>query len=76
MARLFGEGIAGLVGPIWGFRDSAELRNMSVRPPQPGLHFIAGRLPQCRIYSKDLALQIKASEGGRFGLISPLPPPR
>ena len=52
MARLFGEGIAALVGPISGSRDSAELRNMSVRPPQPGLHFIAGRLPQCRIYSK------------------------
>ena len=31
---------------------------------QPGLWFIAGSLAQCRIYSKYLALQIKARELG------------
>jgi putative flavoprotein involved in K+ transport len=35
-----------------------------MRTPQPGLWFIAGSLAQCRIYSKYMALQIKALEAG------------
>jgi hypothetical protein len=35
-----------------------------VRTAQPGLWFIAGSFAQCRIYSKYLGLQIKASELG------------
>jgi putative flavoprotein involved in K+ transport len=31
---------------------------------QPGLWFTAGSLAQCRIFSKYLALQIKAREAG------------
>ena len=61
---LFGEAVATRVGPIWGFGDGQELRNMFVRTPQPGLWFIAGSFAQCRIYSKYLALQIKATEEG------------
>ena len=34
------------------------------RTAQDGLWFIAGGLGQCRIYSKYLALQIKAIEEG------------
>jgi putative flavoprotein involved in K+ transport len=64
VARLFGEETAERVGPIWGFGPEQELRNMFMRTPQPGLYFIAGSLAQCRIYSKYLALQIKASEIG------------
>jgi putative flavoprotein involved in K+ transport len=67
VARLFGEAVAARVGPIWGFGDGMELRNMFVRTPQPGLWFIAGSLAQCRIYSKYLALQIKACEAGLLG---------
>ena len=37
---------------------------MYVRTAQPGLWFIAGSLAQCRIFSKYLALQIKAIEVG------------
>ena len=62
--RLFGEEIAARVGPVWGFGDGQELRNMFTRTPQPGLWFIAGSFAQCRIYSKYLALQIQASELG------------
>lgn len=62
--KLFGDGIAARVGPIWGFGDGFELRNMFARTPQAGLWFIAGSFAQCRIYSKYLALQIKASELG------------
>ncbi|MFQ3452120.1 NAD(P)/FAD-dependent oxidoreductase [Bradyrhizobium sp. UFLA01-814] len=62
--RLFGEAMAARVGPIWGFGDGQELRNMYTRTPQPGLWFIAGSLAQCRINSRYLALQIKAIEEG------------
>lgn len=62
--KLFGDAIAERVGPIWGFGEDDELRNMFVRTPQPGLWFIAGSLAQCRIFSKYLGLQIKASEEG------------
>ena len=62
--RLFGEEVAARVGPIWGFGDGQELRNMYTRTGQPGLWFIAGSLAQCRINSKYLALQIKAIEEG------------
>jgi len=64
VARLFGKEVADRVGPIWGFGPEQELRNMFMRTPQPGLYFIAGSLAQCRIYSKYLALQIKALEEG------------
>jgi cation diffusion facilitator CzcD-associated flavoprotein CzcO len=62
--KLFGENVAGRIGPIWGFGDGQELRNMYVRTPQPGIYFIAGSLAQCRINSRYLALQIKALEEG------------
>jgi len=64
--KLFGEAIADRVGPIWGFGDGLELRNMYARTRQPGLWFIAGSLAQCRINSKFLALQIKAIEEGNL----------
>ncbi|HEX9397816.1 MAG TPA: NAD(P)/FAD-dependent oxidoreductase [Burkholderiales bacterium] len=62
--KLFGDAIASRVGPIWGFGEEQELRNMFTRTAQPGLWFIAGSFAQCRIYSKYLALQIKACELG------------
>ncbi|OPY99847.1 monooxygenase [Bradyrhizobium sacchari] len=62
--KLFGDAVADRVGPVWGFGDGFELRNMYARTKQPGLWFIAGSLAQCRINSKFLALQIKAIEEG------------
>jgi cation diffusion facilitator CzcD-associated flavoprotein CzcO len=62
--KLFGEAVTARVGPIWGFGDGQELRNVYTRTGQPGLWFIAGSLAQCRINSKYLALQIKAIEEG------------
>ncbi|MDF1737186.1 MAG: NAD(P)/FAD-dependent oxidoreductase [Minwuia sp.] len=58
------DGIADRIGPVWGFNDGGELRNMWCRTPQPGLWFTAGSLAQCRIFSRYLALQIKACEEG------------
>jgi thioredoxin reductase len=64
LGKLFGDAVASRIGPIWGFGDGQELRNMFIRTAQPGLWFIAGSFAQCRIYSKYLGLQIKASEVG------------
>jgi putative flavoprotein involved in K+ transport len=63
--RLYlGEEVAERIGPVWGFDDGGELRNMWRRTAQPGLWFTGGSLAQCRIYSRYLALQIKACETG------------
>ena len=59
-----GDAIADKIGPVWGFDDGGELRNMWRRTAQPGLWFTAGSLAQCRIFSRYLALQIKALEEG------------
>ena len=55
-----GDAVADRVGPAWGFDEGGELRNMWRATAQDGLWFTAGSLAQCRIYSKYLALQIKA----------------
>lgn len=65
--RLLGEEVAQRVGEIWGFDAKGEMANMWKRTAQPGLWFMAGSLAQCRIYSKHLALQIKAVEEGLIG---------
>ena len=62
--RLLGDAVAERVGQIWGYSPDGEMANMWKRTPQEGLWFIAGGLGQCRIYSKYLALQIKAMEEG------------
>jgi putative flavoprotein involved in K+ transport len=59
-----GDAIADAIGSVWGFDDGGELRNMWRQTAQPGLWFTAGSLAQCRIYSRYLALQIKAREAG------------
>jgi cation diffusion facilitator CzcD-associated flavoprotein CzcO len=74
--RLFGDATAEKVGPIWGFDDEGELRNMWRRTAQTGLWFTAGSLAQCRIYSKYLALQIKAREAGTIPAQPPAGEPR
>src|SRR5262245_46612952 len=54
VSKLFGGGVARRLGPIWGFGEGQELRNMFTRTAQPGLWFIAGSFAQCRIYSNIL----------------------
>jgi putative flavoprotein involved in K+ transport len=60
--HFLGDKIAESIGPVWGFDKGGELRNMWRRTAQPGLWFTAGSLAQCRIFSRYLALQIKAIE--------------
>ena len=60
--ELFGKTVVDKIGPIWGIdHERQELRNMWIQTKQPGLWFHAGSLAQCRIFSKFLALQIKAT---------------
>ncbi len=68
--RSLGDRMAERIGPVWGIGADGELNNMFKRTPQENLWFIAGGLAQCRINSKYLALQIKATELGKLG---PLP---
>ncbi|MDA7692836.1 NAD(P)/FAD-dependent oxidoreductase [Alphaproteobacteria bacterium] len=63
--QLFGEKVATKVGKVWGVNpDTQELNNMWSSTGQEGLWYTAGSLSQCRIYSKYLAMQIKALEMG------------
>lgn len=63
--QLFGEKVATKVGKVWGVNpDTQELNNMWSSTGQKGLWYTAGSLSQCRIYSKYLAMQIKALEMG------------
>jgi cation diffusion facilitator CzcD-associated flavoprotein CzcO len=59
-----GNDVAERIGPVWGFDEGGELRNMWTPTRHDGLWFTAGSLAQCRIYSRYLALQIKAREDG------------
>ena len=68
---VLGDQVADRIGPVWGFDEGGELRNMWRRTAQKGLWFTAGSLAQCRIYSKYLALQIKACEIGMLSLDRP-----
>jgi cation diffusion facilitator CzcD-associated flavoprotein CzcO len=61
---LLGDRITDRIGPVWGFDEEGELAGMWRPTGQPGLWFLAGGLAQCRIFSKVLALQIKARELG------------
>ena len=59
---VLGEETTERIGPVWGFDAEGELAGMWRPTGQPGLWFLAGGLAQCRIFSKVLALQIKARE--------------
>lgn len=59
-----GDAVAERVGPVWGFDEGGELANMWRPTGQEGLWFTAGSLAQCRIFSRFLAVQIKAREAG------------
>jgi cation diffusion facilitator CzcD-associated flavoprotein CzcO len=62
--RILGDDVGDRIGPVWGFDEEGELQGMWRPTGQQGLWFLAGGLAQCRIFSKVLALQIKARELG------------
>lgn len=61
---MFGSDIADRVGPIWGPGVDGEMRGMWARTGQEHFYIHGGGLAMCRIYSKYLALQIKAELEG------------
>jgi cation diffusion facilitator CzcD-associated flavoprotein CzcO len=61
---LLGDEVADLVGPVWGFDEHHNMRNMWQQTAQPGLWFMGGSLMDCRLHSRFLALQIKAELEG------------
>jgi hypothetical protein len=58
--RLFGAAVADRVGAIWGFDEQGFMRNMWRRTAQDGFWVMGGGLNECRLFSRFLALQIKA----------------
>ena len=63
--KLFGEEVAQRIGPIWGFGEDQEMRNMFTRTAQPGLWFIAGRP---RAMPHRLEISGAADQGDRGGV--------
>jgi putative flavoprotein involved in K+ transport len=62
--KLLGEAIAEKIGPVWGIGPDGEMNNMWKRTSQEGLWFAGGSFSNCRIFSRFVALQIKAIEEG------------
>ena len=64
VGKLLGEDVAQKVGPVWGIAPDGEMNNMWRRTAQEGLWFCGGSFTNCRVYSRYVALQIKAIELG------------
>jgi putative flavoprotein involved in K+ transport len=64
VAKLLGDEVAQKVGKIWGIGPDGEMNNMWKRTAQEGLWFVGGSFTNCRIYSRYVALHIKAIEEG------------
>lgn len=62
--RLFGDGVAEKVGDVWGFDEHGFMKNMWTRTGQDHLWVMGGALMEARLYSRFLALQIKADLEG------------
>lgn len=60
----FGQEVAARVGKVWGWDEGGELRRAWRPTGQDGLWLQLGGVPQCRTYSKFLALQIVAELRG------------
>ena len=64
VGKLLGDAVAKKVGRIWGIGPDGEMNSMWKRTAQEGLWFVGGSFTNCRIYSRYVALQIKAIEEG------------
>jgi cation diffusion facilitator CzcD-associated flavoprotein CzcO len=62
--KLLGVSIAKKIGPVWGLGPDGEMNNMWKRTAQRGLWFVGGSFANCRIFSRFVALQVKAVEEG------------
>jgi cation diffusion facilitator CzcD-associated flavoprotein CzcO len=62
--RFLGDEVAARVGPVWGHDGEGFMNGMWRRTGQPGLWLMGGALMECRLWSRFLALQIKATLAG------------
>ncbi|MCC0057337.1 MAG: NAD(P)/FAD-dependent oxidoreductase [Rhodobiaceae bacterium] len=62
--KMLGSEIADSVGPLWGFDENYQMRNMWRRTAQPGLWFTGGSLLDSRLYSRFLAIELRAELDG------------
>ncbi|KAJ5127031.1 hypothetical protein N7448_007810 [Penicillium atrosanguineum] len=60
--KVLGDKVADRCADVWDLDHEGELRSMWRPSGHPGFWFFGGNLALCRIYSKFLALQIKAIE--------------
>ena len=61
---LVGDTIADRVGPVWGFDEEHNMRNLWTRTAQEGFWIMGGSILEARLNSRYLALEIKASLQG------------
>ncbi|KAI5210427.1 putative flavin-containing monooxygenase YUCCA3 [Aureobasidium subglaciale] len=62
--KILGDEIADKASDVWDLDDEGELNGMWRPSGHKGFWYMGGNLALCRIYSKFLALQIKAAEVG------------
>jgi cation diffusion facilitator CzcD-associated flavoprotein CzcO len=62
--RMLGDEVADKIGNVWGFDENYIMRNMWQRTAQENLWLMGGSLLDCRLYSRFLALLIKADIEG------------
>jgi cation diffusion facilitator CzcD-associated flavoprotein CzcO len=58
---MVGGAIADRVGPVWGFDEEYNMRNLWTRTAQEGFWIMGGSILEARLNSRYLALEIKAS---------------
>jgi cation diffusion facilitator CzcD-associated flavoprotein CzcO len=64
LRMIFGDAIAGKVGEVWGFDENYQMRGMWRRTGQEGLWITGGAILDSRIFSRFMALEIKAELEG------------
>lgn len=62
--RLLGDAVADRCTPVWGLDEEGELNTIWRRSGHPRFWFMGGSLQLARVYSRFLALQIKADLAG------------
>ncbi|RAH72810.1 putative flavin-binding monooxygenase [Aspergillus aculeatinus CBS 121060] len=62
--KVLGDGVADRLRDVWDLDDEGEVNSMWRPSGHSGLWYMGGNLALCRVYSKFLALQIKAVEAG------------
>ncbi|KAK5162872.1 uncharacterized protein LTR77_011129 [Saxophila tyrrhenica] len=67
LRKTLGEKVAQRAKDVWDLDEEGEVNAMWRPSGHPKLWFMGGSLALCRIYSRFLALQIKASEEGLMG---------